>query len=263
MPDTNTKARTASSIMAPLLKAALGLIALASTVASHGFVSTFTADGKPYQGFLLDYYYAIKNGQSVPDIAAWYAENLDSGFVEPNAYGTSAINCHKNSKPGKAYATVAAGGSLTFDWTPKQWPHPHGPIIAYVAKCNGECTNVSPDSLRWVKIQEQGIDYATQTWASAEFVNKGSKWTVTIPKSLAPGNYVLRHEIIALHGAGSPNGAQNYPQCFNLKITGSGTANPTGVPGTSLYKSTDPGILFNPYKQITEYIIPGPALWRG
>ena len=27
-------------------------------------------------------------------------------------------------------------------------------------------------------------------------------------KNLAPGTYVLRHEIIALHAAGSPNGAQ-------------------------------------------------------
>lgn len=34
----------------------------------------------------------------------------------------------------------------------------------------------------------------------------------TVPQHLAPGNYVLRHEIIALHAAGQANGAQNYPQ---------------------------------------------------
>ena len=145
--------------MAPsLAQTALGLVALASTVMSHGMVTSYSVDGKNQQGFLLDYYYAIKNGQSVPDIAAWYAENLDSGFVAPDAYGTSDINCHKNAKPGKLYTTVAAGSTITFDWTPKQWPHPYGPILAYVAKCNGECTNVDKTSLRWVKIQEQGSE---------------------------------------------------------------------------------------------------------
>lgn len=59
------------------------------------------------------------------------------------------------------------------------------------------------------------------------------------------------------------NGAQNYPQCFNIKVTGSGTANPTGTFGTALYKSTDPGILINVYQTITNYVMPGPALWTG
>lgn len=47
----------------------------------------------------------------------------------------------------------------------------------------------------------------TVTGASPAF-----SWPVKIPSSLAPGNYVIRHEIIALHAAGSSNGAQNYPQ---------------------------------------------------
>jgi cellulase len=40
----------------------------------------------------------------------------------------------------------------------------------------------------------------------------GFSWNVKVPSSLAPGSYVLRHEIIGLHSAGNPNGAQNYPQ---------------------------------------------------
>jgi cellulase len=107
------------------------------------------------------------------------------------------------------------------------------------------------------------VDYNTQVWASQKLIDNGNSWTTTIPKSLAPGNYVVRHEIIALHGASSANGAQNYPQCFNLKVTGSGTANPTGVAGTALYKSTDPGIHFNPYTTITSYPMPGPTVWTG
>ncbi|SPJ84074.1 related to endoglucanase IV precursor [Fusarium torulosum] len=66
-------------------------------------------------------------------------------------------------------------------------------------------------------------------------VKAGEKITI----NLKAGSYVLRHEIIALHAAGQENGAQNYPQCFNLEVTGSGTEQPAGVAGTSLYTATE------------------------
>jgi hypothetical protein len=249
--------------MAPHASLSAALVgALATSVLGHGMVTTFKTDGTSHQGFILDYYYAKVNGQPVPDIAAWYAENLDSGFVAPNNYQTPDINCHKNASPGTLTATVAAGGTVQFNW-PATWPHPHGPLLTYIAKCSGDCSTADKNSLKWVKIQESGIDYATQKWASQAMIDQKGVWTVTVPKSIAPGNYVFRHEIIALHGGGSLNGAQNYPQCFNIKITGSGTANPQGVLGTELYKNTDPGIHFNPYTTITNYPIPGPALFSG
>ncbi|CAG9947549.1 unnamed protein product [Clonostachys rosea f. rosea IK726] len=250
-------------MVASILQSALWLGGFVSTVMSHGMVTKWTADGKSQQGFILDYYYAKVNGQPVPDIASWYTENLDSGFVAPDAYQSSDINCHKNASPGTLYATVAAGGTLTFTWAPAPWVHPYGPILTYVAKCSGECTSVDKSTLKWVKIEESGINYSTQKWASQVLIDNGSVWTTKVPATLAPGNYVFRHEIIALHGAGSLNGAQNYPQCFNVKVTGSGTKNPSGVLGTALYKSTDPGIYMNPYTTITSYAMPGPTLWTG
>jgi hypothetical protein len=45
-----------------------------------------------------------------------------------------------------------------------------------------------------------------------DHAENGFSWNVKVPSSLAPGSYVLRHEIIGLHSAGNPNGAQNYPQ---------------------------------------------------
>ncbi|KAK3307799.1 glycoside hydrolase family 61 protein [Chaetomium strumarium] len=241
------------------LSAAL-VSALATTALGHGMVTSFKTDGTLHQGFILDYYYAKVNKQPVPDIAAWYAENLDSGFVAPNAYQTPDINCHKNASPGTLTASVAAGGTVTFNW-PATWPHPHGPILTYVAKCTGgDCTKADKNSLRWVKIHEADIDLATQKWASQDLIDRGGVWSVTVPRSIAPGDYVFRHEIIALHGAGSLNGAQNYPQCFNIRITGAGTKSPSGVLGTQLYKNTDPGIYFNPYTTIKNYTIPGPSM---
>ncbi|KAI1082166.1 glycoside hydrolase family 61 protein [Whalleya microplaca] len=237
--------------------------ALATTALGHGYVTDYVADGVEEQGFLLDYYYARKNGQSFPQIAAWYAENLDSGFVAPDASQTDDIICHKNAEPGELTTTVSAGGTVKFQWGPKEWPHPYGPIIDYLAACDGDCSTVDKTKLKWVKIQAKGVDYDTQLWASGELVANGNTWTTTIPKSIAPGNYVLRHEIIALHGGGSLNGAQSYPQCFNIEITGSGTAKPEGTLGTELYKNTDPGIHFNPYVTVTDYPMPGPELFSG
>ncbi|KKY35528.1 putative endoglucanase iv precursor [Diaporthe ampelina] len=77
------------------------------------------------------------------------------------------------------------------------------------------------------------------------------------------GNYVLRHEIIALHSAGNVNGAKSYPQCFNLAVTGSGSVQPSGVPGTALYRSTDAGILYDLYGTTQSYVVPGPTQYTG
>lgn len=74
---------------------------------------------------------------------------------------------------------------------------------------------------------------------------------------------MIRHEIMALHSAGQVNGAQAYPQCINIQVGGSGTGKLSGgVPATSFYKATDPGVLFNLYTSFTGYTIPGPALGK-
>jgi lytic cellulose monooxygenase (C1-hydroxylating) len=42
-------------------------------------------------------------------------------------------------------------------------------------------------------------------------IQNNNTWTVTIPSLIKAGNYVLRHEKIALHQAESAGEAQNYP----------------------------------------------------
>ena len=57
---------------------------------------------------------------------------------------------------------------------------------------------------------------------------------------------------------------QAYPQCLNLRVGGGGTVAPSGgVAGSSLYKRTDPGIMFNLYGSYSSYPYPGPALWTA
>merc|ERR1712000_750596 len=104
---------------------------------------------------------------------------------------------------------------------------------------------------------------APGTWASDALMANNLTGSVTVPSTIAPGNYVLRHEIIALHSAGQADGAQNYPFCVNLEVTGSGTDSPEGVLGTALYTPTDAGILVSIYTAGATYEIPGPALYAG
>lgn len=49
-------------------------------------------------------------------------------------------------------------------------------------------------------------------------------------------------------------------QCVNIQVTSGGSTSPSGVPATSFYKATDPGILIDIYSAISSYTIPGPAL---
>ena len=141
----------------------------------------------------------------------------------------------------------------------------------YLAKCAGDdCTSVSAGDLSFFKIDEKGLnDAASNSWASDDLIKDGNSWTVTVPTDIAPGQYVLRHEIIALHSAQDANGAQNYPQCINIEVTGSGSTDPCAdgadcVAGTALYKAADAGIKYDIYGgDISSYPIPGPKAWAG
>jgi hypothetical protein len=161
-------------------------------------------------------------------------------------------------------AKVRAGGTVELQWN--SWPESHhGPVIDYLANCNGDCATVGKSALRFFKIGEAGLVDGSSgpgKWASDDLIANNASWSVTIPVSISPGNYVLRHEIIALHSAGHEQGAQNYPQCVNLEVTGDGIESPQGVAGTQLYKATDPGIRFDIYRSMDSYPIPGPPIFR-
>ncbi|KAF9768145.1 hypothetical protein IL306_014590 [Fusarium sp. DS 682] len=200
-----------------------------------------------------------------PPVVGWINGATDNGYVEPNSFGDGDIICHRAGRNAKGHVTVAAGDIITLQWN--TWPESHkGPVIDYMARCPGNCEDADKNDLEFFKIGQAGlIDMSMNSgkWAADVLVSDGFSWTLQVPSTLAPGNYVLRHEIIALHGSGQPNGAQNYPQCFNLKVTGGGNLSPAGVKGTQLYKANDPGILFNLYTTPLSYKIPGPTLVPG
>jgi hypothetical protein len=77
------------------------------------------------------------------------------------------------------------------------------------------------------------------------YQDNGQPANVTLPSNIAPGNYIIRHEIIALHLANEMGGAEFYPSCSQLNISGTGTGAPTSkdlVSFPGAYSDTDPGI---------------------
>lgn len=93
----------------------------------------------------------------------------------------------------------------------------------------------------WVKIDQLSYNPAANPpWASDLLREQGAKWTVTIPPKLAPGEYLLRHEILGLHVAETRMGAQFYPSCTQIRVTSGGTTQlPSGVALPGAYKPDD------------------------
>jgi hypothetical protein len=75
-------------------------------------------------------------------------------------------------------------------------------------------------------------------------------YAYTIPSCLKKCFYLVRHEIIALHAAWTYPGAQFYPGCHQLNISGGGSTVPSdnlvSFPGA--YKPTDPGVTYDAYR---------------
>jgi len=89
----------------------------------------------------------------------------------------------------------------------------------------------------------------------------GQPISVTLPTQVAPGDYLVRHEIIALHLAQSLGGAEFYPSCTQIRVGGlqTGTPNQTvSFPGG--YDDNDPGIYDPDVYTNQDYVFPGPPV---
>ncbi|PWW80139.1 Lytic polysaccharide monooxygenase [Tuber magnatum] len=236
------------------MKSSFILSALGATGAlAHGLVTQLLIDGTLYDNFdpNTDPY---RNPR--PQRIGWTLPN--DGPVD--GVTTAAIACGTDSTAGSLSAPATAGSSIEFFWN--TWPESHrGPTMTYLAKCPGtDCTTADPTTLDWFKIDHAGLN-SDGTWISDTIIANNNTRTVTIPSDIAPGPYLIRHELLALHSASNADGAQFYPMCVNLQITGTGSAVPANtVKFPGCYSPTDPGVLLNIYyPPLTSYTIPGPA----
>lgn len=143
---------------------------------------------------------------------------------------TSAdMTCNVNNVATTKTIEVAAGAEMILEWHHNSVDASDdiidgshkGPVMAYIAPT---ASNGAGDV--WVKLSESGYDGTT--WAVTTLIANKGKQTLTIPSTLAPGDYLVRGEIIALHEAdaaynvNSARGAQFYMECVQVKVTGSG-----------------------------------------
>ncbi|OBZ72739.1 putative endo-beta-1,4-glucanase D [Grifola frondosa] len=135
-----------------------------------------------------------------------------------------------------------------------------GPLMTYMALCETTCDQYDPTNATWFKIDEAGKK-SDGNWTQYDLY-EGKSYSITLPPKIPAGDYLIRHEIIALHAAIALYGAEFYPSCTQVHISGndSGTFTPTGsIPG--IYHDNDPGIEVDLYTNPkAAYSFPGPAI---
>ncbi|SPN98653.1 related to cel1 protein precursor [Cephalotrichum gorgonifer] len=244
------------------LAAAAGTL-LPALVAGHGYVNRAIIGGEEYEFYIPERDpYMNPKPERVSRAIPGNGPVQDVSLIDLQCNGYTDGN-NPGSSPAPLHAPVQAGSTVKLFWT--LWPESHvGPTITYMARCPDDgCDNWEPGTdAVWFKIQEEGRDGTSNNWAVTPLmtdVNAGVEYT--IPACIKPGYYLVRHEIIALHSAWEYPGAQFYPGCHQLEVTGSGNTSPSGLvsfPGA--YDGADPGITYNAYTA-TEYTIPGPAVF--
>ncbi|KAG8221713.1 glycoside hydrolase family 61 protein [Butyriboletus roseoflavus] len=230
---------------------------LPALVSAHGYVNKVSIDGTVYQGN------TVGTTATVSSVIRQINTNSPvKGATNPD------LNCGSGAQLAADVANANPGSTVEVYWVggttgTSPWPHNTGPIMHYMAACQGSCSSYNSSGAKWFKISEQGLQSGNASWYMAE-LQSGSPATVTIPSTLAAGNYLLRSEIISLQLAMTQGGAEFYPACIQLSVGGSQTGQPSSSDTVTFpggYSDTDPGILTpNIYNPPIMYTFPGPPV---
>lgn len=179
----------------------LTLLASASAVSAHTIFQSLVAGGRDYgQG----------NGVRIPTY---------NGPIED--VSSNSMACNGNPNPTSSTPTiidVQAGSEVTALWrymlsTTGTSPNDimdsthKGPTLAYLKKVSNAASDSGVGG-GWFKIQEDG--FSNGVWGTEKVINGKGEHKIKIPDCIEPGQYLLRVEMIALHGAASYPGAQFY-----------------------------------------------------
>ncbi|RDI78049.1 hypothetical protein Vi05172_g11992 [Venturia inaequalis] len=184
-----------------------------------------------------------------------------------------AMACGEKAGAPSLKAIARPGAEVSVSWTSIIKMH-KGPVLSYMGYLPTPETSVN--DVKFFKIEDDSYDSKTDTWGSDRAAASGNSYTLRIPSELVPGTYVLRTEMIALH-ANTPgmkmspvSGPEFYLHCFNIEVTGNGTAKPEGSTFPGTYKADDPGVVFVPYfgdgdgrERNGGYVSPGGKKYDG
>lgn len=138
------------------------------------------------------------------------------------------LACNAGTSAVSSKCPVAAGATVTVEMHQQPGDRScsneaiggahYGPVLVYMAAVDDASSAEGSDST-WFKVFEDtwasnGTSGSDDNWGTKDLNTCCGMMDVTIPEDLAPGDYLLRAEAIALHAAGSSGGAQFYSMCL-------------------------------------------------
>jgi cellulase len=221
----------------------LAPLALASAASAHTIFQSLEVGG-------------VNNGQGQGVRIPSY-----NGPIEDVTSNSLACNGAPNpTTPTSKVITVQAGSTVNAIWrymlsTTGSAPNDimdsthKGPSIAYLKKVS-DATTDSGVGNGWFKIQQDGFNNGV--WGTEKIINGQGKHPIIIPSCFAPGQYLLRGELIALLGAGFFPGAQFYMVCAQINVVGgSGSKTPSTVSFPGAYSVSFPSIILCLFRKLT------------
>ncbi|KAJ1890252.1 hypothetical protein LPJ66_007589 [Kickxella alabastrina] len=219
-----------------------------SGVFGHTFLNNLIIDSKD-----------VSNGKCIRPVTG-----LKTMYVGDTSNVNMRCRPGNQSPSATAICPVKAGSEMGVEWhhssktpTDNIISQSHrGPCLIYMARMDQPI-----DGNVWFKVYEEAYDESTKEWCTDKIRRNKGVLKFTIPADIESGDYLLRTEIIALHGAQRRGYAQFFPNCAQVSVTGGGSAKPKGYKIPGIYTADDPGIFVNYRKVNVNYVIPGPPVY--
>lgn len=193
-------------------------------------------------------------------------KNVPDGSITPLDKDFSA---NKGAVASAEVYKVKAGDKIAlkqaYGGTGMQHP---GPTQVYVSPVDDATVTDAQYDGEWYKVHQSLLCTAgdaaslrTTAWCSYG----EDRISFSVPDTLPDGQYLVRAEHMALHGAHNGE-AEFYYAALQMEVTGSSA---TAIPGTSVgipgvYQSTDEAVNFSLWGSSTSYdLIPGPDVIPG
>ncbi|KAK7753070.1 hypothetical protein SLS62_005020 [Diatrype stigma] len=189
---------------------------LVRLIRAHGGLANYTVGETWYRGYDPDEPKEEQVGQDWMVQRVW--DSIDPIFF----VNESGLACNDPGTPPSSYIPIEAGQDLTAVYW--YWLHPVGPMSVWLAECDGPCEDADVNQLDFFKIWEAGLLDGTLEegmWYQKQFQNWDGTpdlWPVTIPSTIKPGLYVIRHEIMSIHVANSITTSKS-PVCTSKRLT--------------------------------------------
>ncbi|KAL2115795.1 hypothetical protein VTJ04DRAFT_10050 [Mycothermus thermophilus] len=234
------------------------LLASALSVQGHAIFQRVTVNGQD-QGSLTGLR-APNNNNPVQNV-----NSQDIICGAPGSRSQSVINVNAGDRIGAWYQHVIGGAQFPGDPDNPIARSHKGPISVYLAKVDNAAT-ANHQGLQWFKIWHDGFNPSTRQWAVDTMINNNGWVYFNLPQCIAPGHYLMRVELLALHSATYQGQAQFYISCAQVNVQSGGNFTPwqtVSFPGA--YQANHPGIQVNIYGAMGQpdnggrpYQIPGP-----